>query len=212
MGHPGAVTAPQTPPTRWQTESVGERWTTYRQRFAELVTSGADLDGEARLLDAMLPRAAAVLDAGCGTGRVTDALRRRGHRVVGVDRDEGLVAAAREWYPESSYLVSDLLALEPRLLAGAGAPASFDLIALPGNVLVFVAPGSERDVLGTLAGLLKPGGRIVAGFATDRDYSVGGLDEDAAALGLAVEQRWATWDLQPWQADADWCVTVLRPR
>lgn len=204
------MTAPLTPPTRWETESVDERWTAYRQRFAELVASGADLDGEARLLDAMLPRGAAVLDAGCGTGRVTDALHRRGHRVVGVDRDAGLVDAARQWYPASSYLVSDLLAVNPDMLAAAGAPTSFDLVALPGNVLVYVAPGTERAVLAVLSGLLRPRGRIVAGFATDRVYGVTGLDEDAAALGLTVEHRWATWDLEPWRADADWCVTVLR--
>ncbi|MEO5834688.1 MAG: class I SAM-dependent methyltransferase [Nakamurella sp.] len=198
------------PPTRWEGESVGEQWTSYRERFAELVASGADLDGEARLLDAMVPRGAAVLDGGCGTGRVTDALRRRGHHVVGVDRDEGLLAAAREWYPESRYLVSDLLALDIGTLAAVGAPTAFDLVALPGNVLVYVAPGTERAVLGVLAGLLRPGGRVVAGFATDRSYGVAGLDADAAALGLAVEHRWSTWDLEPWRVDADWCVTVLR--
>lgn len=205
------MTIPTPPPTRWQTESVGERWTSYRQRFADLVATGADLDGEARLLDAMLPRGAAVLDAGCGTGRVTDALRRRGHVVVGVDRDEGLVAAAREWYPTSSYLVGDLMTLTPAVLAAAGAPSAFDLVALPGNVLVYVAPGTERAVLAGLAALLRPGGRIVAGFATDRAYRSSDLDVDAAALGMTVEHRWATWDLQPWRDGADWCVTVLRP-
>ena len=199
-----------TPPTRWSTETTGERWTSYRERFSDLVASGADLDGEARLIDAMLPRAASVLDAGCGTGRVTDALRRRGHRVVGVDRDEGLVAAARQWYPESSYLVADLLSLTPQLLKAAGTPPPFDLIALPGNVLVYVAPGTERRVLASLRALLRPGGRIVAGFATDRDYRVESLDADAVALGLTVEHRFATWDLVPWSAEADWCVSVLR--
>ena len=33
---------------------------------------------------------------------------------------------------------------------------------------------------------------------------------DAAALGLAVEHRFATWDMAPWAPGADWCVTVLR--
>lgn len=202
--------AVDTPPTRWQTETVGDRWVAYRERFAGLVAAGADLDGEARLIDALLPRGAAVLDAGCGTGRVTDALRRRGHRVVGVDRDAGLVEAARGWYPETSYLVEDLLSLTPGRLAGAGAPTAFDLVALPGNVMVYLAPGTERAVLEVLRGLLHPGGRIVAGFATDRPYTVGAFDADAAAVDLRVEHRFATWDLVPWSPDADWCVTVLR--
>ena len=42
-----------------------------------------------------------------------------------------------------------------------------------------------------------PGGRIVAGFATDRDYAVADLDRDAAAVGLTVEHRFATWHLDP---------------
>lgn len=37
-----------------------------------------------------------VLDLGCGTGRVALHLARRGHRVVGIDVDAGLVAALNE--------------------------------------------------------------------------------------------------------------------
>ncbi len=198
------------PPTRWQTTIVGPQWDSYHQRFNDLVASGSDLAGEARLLDAMLPRQADVLDAGCGTGRVANALHRMEHRVVGVDRDEGLVTAAREWYPQTTYIVSDLLALTPEVLRKAGAPERFDLIALPGNVLVYVAPATERSVLATLLGLLKPRGRIVAGFATDREYTVHHLDRDAADLGLSTEHRFSTWDLEPWAPGAEWAVTVLR--
>ena len=41
----------------------------YAQRFRILAAQGHDIDGEARLVDAMLPRASRVLDAGCGAGR-----------------------------------------------------------------------------------------------------------------------------------------------
>jgi SAM-dependent methyltransferase len=37
-----------------------------------------------------------ILDLGCGTGRVALHLARRGHRVVGIDVDAGLVAATNE--------------------------------------------------------------------------------------------------------------------
>ena len=132
-----------------------------------------------------------------------------GHRVVGVDRDAGLIALARERYPGPSFLVSDLL-LVRAALAAAGEPESFDIIALPGNVMVYLAPGTERDVLRAAHGRLVPGGRLVTGFATDRDYGVDGLDADATAVGLVVEHRFATWHLDPWRDDADWAVTVLR--
>ncbi len=59
-----------------------------------MAAEGADLVGEARLADALAPRRAAILDAGCGSGRHAGYLHRAGHRVVGVDLDPVLVAAA----------------------------------------------------------------------------------------------------------------------
>ncbi|GGL86753.1 class I SAM-dependent methyltransferase [Nakamurella endophytica] len=198
------------PPTRWELEYTGSRWQDYADRFARLHAEGADLDGEARFLDALVGRGAAVLDGGCGTGRVAAGLHRRGHRVVGVDRDRGLVDIARARYPEVTYLATDLLALSPRLLRDAGVSERFDLVALPGNVSVFLAPGSEGDVFRRLASLLVPGGRLVTGFATDRTYDVACFDRDTAAAGLVAEHRFATWQLDPWTGSDPWCVSVLR--
>lgn len=204
------MSEPASRPTRWETFHDGPSWQQYVQRFAELHHSGADVDGEARFVDVLLPRGGRVLDAGCGTGRVAEALRRAGHEAVGVDRDAGLVAVARHRYPEGRYLVGDLLTLSAADLGAAGAPTRFDAIVLAGNVLVFLAPGTERAVLANLAALLVPGGRMVTGFATDREYQVAAFRADAAAVGLVAEHTFATWQMDPWTADADWCVTVLR--
>ena len=46
-------------------------------------------------------------------------------------------------------------------------------------------------------------------FANPREV-MKALDEDAAAVGLDVQHRFATWHLAPWVAEADWAVTVLR--
>ncbi len=189
---------------------TGQRWDFYVDRFAREYDNGTDLEGEARFVDVLAPRAARVLDAGCGTGRITAALHRMGHRVIGADRDAGLVAIAVERYPGPPFLAADLLTLSPESLAAAGGPVVFDVIVLAGNVMVYLAPGTERQALRVLAGLLVPGGRIVTGFATDRDYSIADLDRDAAAIGLTLEHRFATWHLEPWFTGADWAVTVLR--
>jgi SAM-dependent methyltransferase len=189
---------------------VGERWDFYVNRFAREFAEGADLEGEARFVDVIAPRRARVLDAGCGTGRIAAALHRMGHLAIGADRDAGLIAIAAERYPGTAFLTSDLLALTSEILSGAGGPATFEVIVLAGNVLVYLAPGTERQVLEVLAGLLIPGGRLVAGFATDRDYGVADLDRDAAAVGLSFEHRFATWHLDPWFDQADWAVTVFR--
>ena len=66
----------------------------YVERFRTMKAEGHDLAGEARLIDALAPRSARVLDAGCGPGRVGAFLHTLGHTVVGVDLDPVLVVAA----------------------------------------------------------------------------------------------------------------------
>ena len=189
---------------------TGDRWDFYVDRFDREYADGSDLEGEARFADVLAPRNARILDAGCGTGRIAGALHRMGHRVVGADRDAGLVKIAVQRYPGPTFVPTDLLALTPEMLSAAGGPENFEVIVLAGNVLVYLAPGTECEVLGVLTGLLIPGGRLVAGFATDRDYTVADLDRDARATGLISEHRFATWHLDPWVEGADWAVTVLR--
>src|SRR5437588_604793 len=41
----------------------------YVNRFRSMARAGEDVVGEARLVDAMAPRGARILDAGCGPGR-----------------------------------------------------------------------------------------------------------------------------------------------
>jgi SAM-dependent methyltransferase len=189
---------------RWFTDHGDDHASWYIERFRTMAREGADLAGEARLLDAMLARGSRVLDAGSGTGRVSAALAERGHTVVGVDVDPALVEAARADYPGPRFVVADLATFD---LAGE---APFDAAVLAGNVLVFVTPGSERQVLARVATHVRPDGVVVAGFATDRQYRVPAFDADCAAVGLLLEHRFATWDLRPWRDDAPWVVTVLR--
>ncbi|MEO7060935.1 MAG: methyltransferase domain-containing protein, partial [Lapillicoccus sp.] len=138
------------PPTRWEETMTGEDWDQYVARFDRLAAQGDDLEGEARFIDALAPRGARILDGGAGTGRVAAALSRMGHRAIGVDRDAGLLEHARATHPGVPYLTSDLLELDAETLADEGFGDPFDVVALPGNVLVFVAPGTESDVLRTM--------------------------------------------------------------
>lgn len=188
-------------PTRWADERDEAASREYVARFAALAAEGADLHGEARFVDALAPRGARVLDAGAGTGRVGAELVRRGHDVTAVDLDPVLVAAAR---------TAPGLRVEQADLATLALDRTFDVVVAAGNVLVFTEPGSERDVLAALASHLVPGGALVTGFATDREYTVAGFDADCAAVGLRLEHRFATWDLRAWHDAAEWAVTVCR--
>ena len=56
----------------------------YVERFRRMAAEGADLHGEARLVDALVGRHARVLDAGCGPGRVGGHLAELGHESGGM--------------------------------------------------------------------------------------------------------------------------------
>ncbi|MFI5085703.1 MAG: class I SAM-dependent methyltransferase [Actinomycetales bacterium] len=177
----------------------------YIARFEAMRAEGKDLDGEARLIDAMAQRSARILDAGCGPGRVGGELARLGHRVAGVDLDEELIAAARADHPDVDWHVGDLTELD---LPGE----TFDIIVCAGNVMTFLAPGTGADVLGKFGDHCAADGRIVVGFGGQRGYSFDAFFADVAAAELAVTGRFATWDLRPWTPESDFLVAVLEPR
>jgi SAM-dependent methyltransferase len=197
------------PRTRWESgDNSG-----FAIHFTELIASGADIEGEARLADAMLHRGATVLDAGAGFGRIGAALQARGHRVLAAEKDAHLVAMAAEHYPDLPIVQSDILALTPELLESAGHPAAYDLIVLVGNVIVLLAPDTERRVLSTLAALLADDGRILVGFhpthtfGNARDYPVDEFVQDAEAAGLRLQHRFGSYELA--SPSDEYCVAVL---
>ncbi len=215
------------PTPRWFTDTDEGHSTWYRDRFRDLEAEGADLEGEARFVDALAPRpgggvgpraaarpgggagpgaagrpGARGLDAGCGAGRLGGALHHRGHDVVGVDADEVLVAEARATRPGPTWLVADLLDVD--------LGATFDVVVTAGNVMVFLAPGTEQRVVANLARHVADDGALVLGFRLDRHYGLADLDDHLAAVGFAVEQRFSTWDLRPLGEGADFAVTIAR--
>jgi SAM-dependent methyltransferase len=189
-------------------EGDAPRGAQYDRRFDELAASGVEMHGEADLVDSYLMDSfgpTSVLDAGCGTGRVAIELNRRGRRVVGVDMDPSMLEVARRKAPHVLWVEGDLA--DPHLVVDG----PFDVVVLAGNVLIFVAPGTEGAVLANLAGQLAPGGRMIAGYS----LSPGGLtvahhDELAAEVGLALEDRWSTWDRSPFAGDSTYAVSVHR--
>lgn len=99
-----------------------------------------------------------VLDAGCGSGRITQALIERlpdGH-VVAVDASESMVAAARERLPDANVRRLDLLELDPPAL---GLDRPLDAIL---STATFHWILDHERLFARLHSVLRPGGRLVA--------------------------------------------------
>ena len=178
----------------------------YIQRFRDLAAQGMDLVGEARLVDAMLPRNSRVLDAGCGPGRIGGHLAQVGHQVVGVDVDPELIAEARKVHPGARWLVGDLAELD---LPALGVEPGFDVVVCAGNVMTFLAPSTRTEVLRRFGVHLREGGRAVVGFGAGRGYPFEEFRADVREAGLREDVLLSSWDLRPYAPDADFLVAVL---
>jgi trans-aconitate 2-methyltransferase len=149
------------PPRDWDAGSY-ERMSAPLEAMGREVLDRLDLHGDER-----------VLDAGCGTGRVTAALLERlprGH-VVAVDGSPAMVEAARERLGDAVDLrVADLLELElDRPVDAILSTATFHWIA------------DHDRLFARLLALLRPGGRLVA--QCGGAGNIGALKAAAEAVG-----------------------------
>jgi SAM-dependent methyltransferase len=179
------------------------RGSDYDARFARLEAAGHSVHGEADLVWSFRP--GSVLDAGCGTGRVAIELARRDADVVGVDLDDRMLAAARDKAPGLPWVHGDLA--DPDLDLGR----RFDVVVAAGNVMIFLTPGTEQAVVQTLARHVEPGGLLIAGFQLGgHRLPLERYDECAGAAGLALAERWGTWERDRWQPGGGYAVSVHR--
>ena len=184
---------------RWLAEAGG-RSRTYDQRWEELAAKGENVHGEADFVQGLGPRS--VLDAGCGTGRVAVELARRGLDVAGVDLDASMLDVARSKAPDLLWIAGDLATVD--------LDRTFNLVLLAGNVMIFLAPGTEGAVVANLARHLDPGGLMVAGFSLQPGrLALDTYDGHCRAAGLGLVERRATWDRRPF-AGGDYAVSVHR--
>jgi len=186
---------------RWFTEKDEDHSSWYAEHFRELAIAGTDLSGEARLVDAVVAPGSHILDAGCGQGRTAAALHHRGHRVTAVDIGRILLAADEDDNLGPTYVEGDLASLDLGI--------TFDAAVSAGNVITFVAPGTEVQVLRNIRSHLRSDGLYLLGFHIDR-YPLNDFDRDLVAAGFTLEHRFGTWDLRPFMNDSDFAVSILR--
>jgi SAM-dependent methyltransferase len=92
-----------------------------------------------------------TVDVACGEGRVARAMKKRGHRVVGVEGSPALAAAAREADPDFDVHVGDAAHLP---LGDACADLAVSSLAL-------MNLDDMPAAVGEVARVLRPGGRFV---------------------------------------------------
>jgi 2-polyprenyl-3-methyl-5-hydroxy-6-metoxy-1,4-benzoquinol methylase len=194
-------------------EPVSDRWSQWRattdldeyySRWRRLEDGGQSPHGEADLIESFHP--GSVLDAGCGMGRVAIELARRGIDVVGVDLDDDLLAFARRSPASIEWVQADLATVRLN--------RRFDVVAMPGNVMVYCRPSDRQGIIRTAAAHLEPRGLLIAGFDLERHpdaFSVDEYDEVSASCDLQLSERWATWDRDPYH-DGSYAVSVHQLR
>ena len=181
----------------------------YDARFTALERSGQDVHGEAHFVAAL--GVSSVLDAGV----VQAEWRSSWHTVVSTSWGSisiaTMLAVARRKAPHLAWYEGDLATLELARPEMPGHRYLFDAIVLAGNVMIFLAPGSEVTVVANLARYLAPGGRWWRGFSSfPGGLTLAHYDAYAAQAGLALAERWATWDRHPWSPESDYAVSVHR--
>ncbi|HET9092787.1 MAG TPA: class I SAM-dependent methyltransferase [Acidimicrobiales bacterium] len=181
----------------------------YQERFDALEKEGKHVHGEADLVSSFAPES--VLDAGCGTGRVALELARRGVLVVGVDRDPSMLAVAEE---RAARLREELPGVRVSFVAanlvGLDLAMSFDVVVMAGNVPLFTDPGTEALLVSSVAGHVRPGGVLVAGFQLGRSYSLADYDLACRTAGLVLADRFGTWERDPFEEGGEYAVSVHR--
>lgn len=164
---------------------------------------GKDIDGEARLIDALSARYARILDAGCGTGRLGGYLAKRGHTVFGVDIDPVLIGYAQQDFPEATWTVGDL-STDPI------EAHDIDIAVSAGNVMGFLAVDGRKPALENIFQALRPGGRFVVGFGRGRGWEFNDFLTMCCAVGFHRQHQFASWDLEPFTAESGFLVAVLQ--
>ncbi len=99
---------------------------------------------------------ARVLDAGCGTGRMSRYLADRGCAVQGVDLSPGMVEMARRDHPDLEFAVASLTDLPFPDDSFAGVMVWYSAIHTP--------PEGQARIFAEVARVLRPGGHFLIGL------------------------------------------------
>ena len=104
----------------------------------------------------------AVLECGCGTGRVTIPLARKGFTIVGIDTNEKMLAIAREKLAKEPSKVQRRVKLIKADMKAFKVEETFSLCLIPFSTFLHMLTVEDQEAcLRTINRHLKPNGRII---------------------------------------------------
>lgn len=162
--------------TRVSDRTVRSRWEEAFEVWEDFQESGKDFSKDRvhapGLLRAIGPVAGMrVLDLGCGQGRFTRMLARRGAKVSGLDWSERMISSAQRHEAEAPQGI-DYRRGDARKADSLWAAGSFDLVV--GSMSFMDMPGLPR-VLRAAHRVLRPQGRLV--FSTSHPFNTSEAEE-----------------------------------
>lgn len=149
----------------------------YQRQFGFVSAFGGDV---LELLDPVPGEA--VLDLGCGTGELAAELERRGARVLALDSDPAMVAAARRRLGDDRVLLAD----------GHDFTLPEPVDAVFSNAALHWMP-RPAEVAARVRAALRPGGRFVAELG-----GAGNIDAILEALEAAMAEAGLPGSACPW--------------
>jgi len=135
------------------------------------------------LIDMLPKEGQRILDIGCGTGRLTKEIDRRGPEAVGIDNSEEMVQKARQNHPEVDFLIGDA--------RGLSFECEFDAV-FSNAALHWIPEKDQSDVISSIADSVRDGGRFVAelGGSGNIHRILGAIREELEYRGYEYKKRW----------------------
>ncbi|HET7421876.1 MAG TPA: methyltransferase domain-containing protein [Candidatus Dormibacteraeota bacterium] len=141
-----------------------ERWSgTYERHYLQRLVFEPVQEAVLDLAAAEMPKPIAILDVGCGTGRLLRSAERRfpGATLEGVDAARGMIKQAQAVLPAGSRIRFQVAPAEKLPFANG----QFDLAF---STMTFHHWDDQRGAVAEVARVLKPGGRwLLADFVVD---------------------------------------------